>query len=663
MTVARWIALLCLTALNALALGQPQFGHVESLELQIYRADVVAVGTLQSYELTDAARRIDRATFRVDEVLKGRPGAEIVFEGDGRTPHTFLDWIEGKSRAMLFVREGRTTVVPISGPLPQVMLADPKPLKDEAAILRAARRIAAQTAPEPLATVRFVLRRDLIAGWKDVGTITDLVVPVTEELHNWALRASRSGNDDERERAAEVLGHFGTPSDIEVLKSMLTDKAVIYIGEPRGALGEERGTFRVRAAALEQLSRLGIQVEVPQIEFTSFEPQNVRYVYLERDPRAAEKIRTLGQFKNLQTVMMSDSRSTGAEIEMVSQLASVTDLSAAGNPITDAALEHIARMPRLKVLSLSKTQITDAGLPALVKLQSLEYLDLSNTQVTNAGLVEIAKLKNLRSLNVANTRVTVEGLRALRGLNHLGSVSDTVVDWQQTDAYYIALRDVGMLHTDGNARAGGDERATSAADVKEFWSYGLRIGDAGLDALTEFKNLEELSISGSLVTESGLRTILKFDRLKRLLVNNNVLVTDAAMQTVAKIEGLTSLGIANTSVGDEGLRAIGKLRDLEWLAISGTKATDEGMAHLGALENLRSIVMHGLPITDAGIAHLARLPRLESVMLGTTQITDKGLLALAQNKSLRRISITSAPNVTPHGLKRLRQLRPDIELG
>jgi internalin A len=648
--------------LNALALGQPQFGHVESLELQIYRADVVAVGTLQSYELTDAARRIDRATFRVDEVLKGRPGSEIVFEGDGRTPHTFLDWIEGKSRAMLFVREGRTTVVPISGPLPQVMLADPKPLKDEAAILRAARRIAAQTAPEPLATVRFVLGRDIIAGWRDVGTITDLVIPVTEELHRWALRAARSGNDDERERAAEVLGHFGTPSDIDILKSMLTDKAVIYIGEPRGELGEERGMFRVRAAALEQLSRLGIQVEMPQIEFTSFEPQNVRYVYLERDPRAAETIRTLGQFKNLQTVMMSDSRSTDAEIKMVSQLASVTDLSAAGNPITDAALEHIARMPRLKVLSLSRTQVTDAALPALARLQSLEHLDLSNTLITNAGLVEIAKLKNLRSLNVANTRVTVEGLRALRELNHLGSVSDTVVDWQQTDAYYIALRDVGMLHTNGNARAGSDERATSAAEVKEFWSYGLRIGDAGLEALTEFRNLEELSISGSQVTEAGVRTILKFPRLKRLVINNNVLVTDAAMQTVAMVEGLTSLGIANTSVGDEGFRSIGRLSKLEWLAISGSKVTDAGFFHLRDLKNLQHLVMHNLPVGDEGIAHVASLPRLESVMLGNTQITDTGLMLLAKNPALKRISMNQAPNVTKEALAKLRRLRPDIEL-
>lgn len=662
MAAVRSFVLLACVALGALALGQPQFGRVESLELLVFRADAVAVGTLQSFELSDDARRIERATFRVDEELKGEIGGAVEVESDGQAPNSFLDWIEGKSRALLFRHDGRTLAVPISGPRPQVMLADRTPLKDEVAILRAARKIVTQDAPEPLKTVRFNLDRRLIEGWRGVGTITDLVVPITESLHKWALRAARSGDDAERELSAEVLGHFGTPSDIDILKSMLTDNAVIYVGEPRGELGEEKGMFRVRAAALEQLNRLGVKVDAPQIDFTSYEPQNVRYVYLERDPRTAAKVRTLSAFKNLQTVMLSDSRATDAEMKVVSELESVTDLSAAGNPITDAALVDLAQMPRLKVLNLSRTQVTDAGLPALVKLQSLEHLDLSNTQVTNAGLADIAKLKNLRTLNVANTRVTVEGLRALRGLKHLESVSDTVVDWQQTDAYYVALRDVGLLHTNGHARAGGDERATSAEGVKEFWAYGLRIGDIGLDALTEFRNLEELSISGSLVTESGLMKILDFERLKRLIVNNNAQISDAAMQTVAKIEGLTSLGIANTSVGDEGLRLVGRLKRLEWLAISGTKVTDEGMAHLRGLTNLRSIVMHGLPITDAGIAHIAALPRLESIMLGTTHITDEGLMLLARNMSLKRISITRGDSVTPAGLARLRRARPDIEL-
>jgi internalin A len=646
---------------TAFAGAQPQFGRAPSLEARVLNSDTVLVATLVSLSLDEDGKQITSASFKATEVFKGR-AIESLTVPLWLTPRTFVDWIEGKSRALLFGKGGVFTVLPISGPVPQVMLWNLTKLVDERTIVGAARRIA-QAHPEvtDIATINVFVPHKMVEGWQGVGTIFNLQIPITEELHQWAVATAKSGTGD-KARAAEVLGHFGSPLDIGLLKSMLLDKTAVGIRRGDEELGVERFQYSVRAVALDELNRLGVNVDVPVIEFTEFRPENVTYAYLDRDRGAAAKIKTLGQFKNLQRVFIGNSGATDEEVRVLSGMQSVTELHASGNPITDAALHDIARMSRLKVLELTGARITDAGLRALAKLQSLEHLELNNTQITNAGLVEIAKLKNLRRLGIANTNVTVEGLAALRGLKHLESVSDLVVDWQQTDAYYLALRETGLLHTNGSARSTDDVRATNALGVKEFWAYGLKIGDAGLEALTEFRNLEELSISGSQVTETGVRTILKFRRLKRLVINNNVLVTDAAMQTVAMVEGLTSLGIANTSIGDEGLRCVGRMKKLEWLAISGSKVTNSGFFHLRELKNLQHLVMHNLPVGDEGIAHVASLPRLESVMLGNTQITDTGLMLLAKNPALKRISMNQAPNVTKEALAKLRRLRPDIEL-
>ncbi len=644
----------------ALASAQPQVAHGKSLEALVLGSDVVAVATLVSYELSPDARTITAATFTVYDVIKGSIEGDVAVEIH-RVPRTFLDWIEGSSRFLLFRRQGEFSFEPISGPRPQIIRSDLTTLKDADAIVRAARMIAlADDGSLPFASGEVLVPYNVIKGWRGTGTVFYLEIPITQELHRWAIEGVRSKDPSDRGLAAGVFAHFKTEEDIALLKTLLGDTAVAHYDHPSGNLGKGRGVYWIREAAYDLLTEIGVKVERPEIEFTSFEPDEVRFVYLEREPSARETIKTLGQFKNLSVLYLGNTRMTDDDVRYVSALPGITELRAPNNPLTDVALVEIGKMTSLKALDLGRAKVTDAGLASLSRLQSLEYLDLSGTQVTNAGLHEIARLKRLKWINVANTQVTPDGLRALNKLEHLDSINNIIVDWQETDAYLLTLRDAGLLHAHDNARA-GDGRATRNDQVTAFSVYGSPIGDAALGALTAFVNLEELSLSRTKVTDAGLDSLTRFGRL-RLLIINDTQVTDSGMRTVSEMGALTSLGIANTAVSDDGMRYVGRLTNLEWLAMSGTQVTDSGFFYLRNLKKLRYLVMHNLPITDAGISHILELESLESLMLGRTQVTESGLVQLAKIKSLKSLSVNNSDGRLSAAIARLHRLRPDLEI-
>ena len=661
MAALRTLLALSVALVAAFACAQPQIGHGKSLEALVLGSDVVAVAILVSYELSPDARTITTAKFSVDGAIKGSIQGEVTVEVQ-RAPRTFLDWIEGSSRFLLFRRHGEWTVEPISGPRPQIIRADLTTLKDPYAIVRAARMIAlTDDGAGAVATSQVLVPRHHIQEWRGTGTVFYLEIPITEELHRWAVEGVKSKDPSDRGMAAGVFAHYKTEDDIALLKTLLDDTAVAHYDQPSGNLGKGRGIYWVRQVAFDLLTQIGVKVERPEIEFTSFEPDEVRFVYLEREPSARETIKTLGQFKNLRSLYLANTRMTDDDLRYVSSLPGITELYASDNPLTDAALAEIGKMTSLKTLDLGRTKVTDAGLVSLARLQSLEYLDLSGTQISNAGLHEVARLKRLKWINVANTKVTPDGLRALNRLEHLDSINNIVVDWQETDSYLLTLRDAGLLHTHDNALAGDSGRASDSRQVKQFSVYGAPIGDGALEALTEFVNLEELSLSRTKVTDAGLVTLRQFGRLRRLVLNDTQ-ITNSGLRTVAQVGGLTSLGIANTAVGDDGMYYVGRLRDLEWLAISGTQVTDSGFFHLRNLKKLKHLVMHNLPITDAAISHLLELASLEGLMLGRTQVTESGLLRLAKIKSLKSLSVNNSDGRLSHAIAKLHRLRPDIEI-
>jgi hypothetical protein len=77
-------------------------------------------------------------------------------------------------------------------------------------------------------------------------------------------------------------------------------------------------------------------------------------------------------------------------------------------------------------------------------------------------------------------------------------------------------------------------------------------------------------------------------------------VTDAAMDTVAKMSILERLHLENTKVTDEGIRKLAALPALEYLNLYGTKVTDDGIKSLESVPSLKKLFVWQTGVSRAG---------------------------------------------------------------
>lgn len=81
-------------------------------------------------------------------------------------------------------------------------------------------------------------------------------------------------------------------------------------------------------------------------------------------------------------------------------------------------------------------------------------------------------------------------------------------------------------------------------------------------------------------------------------------VTDAGLDTIARMVHLGRLHLENTKVTDAGLAKLGKLGELEYLNLYGTKVTDGGIAKLEGAKGLKKLFVWQTGVTKAGATAL-----------------------------------------------------------
>ena len=97
--------------------------------------------------------------------------------------------------------------------------------------------------------------------------------------------------------------------------------------------------------------------------------------------------------------------------------------------------------------------------------------------------------------------------------------------------------------------------------------------DKELAAIVGCKDLRELVIPESTVTDAGLAEIEKLPRLVALDLSDAVKVTDKGMAHIIKLERLEVLHLNKTSITDKGLLELKPLEGLRSLSVGGTKVT------------------------------------------------------------------------------------------
>ncbi len=158
-----------------------------------------------------------------------------------------------------------------------------------------------------------------------------------------------------------------------------------------------------------------------------------------------------------------------------------------------------------------------------------------------------------------------------------------------------------------------------------------QLTDDDMKQLRRFKRLRHLAISGTRVTDVGLRELVALEDGLEGLALGSLDISDAGLKELGKLPCLRYLVMGNSPrITDAGLRYLGRLHELRTLGLTNTKVTDAGLKHLGDLGHLEELYLGANQITDAGLPELYGLKNLKVVTLGGTQVTEQGVAALVK---------------------------------
>ena len=267
---------------------------------------------------------------------------------------------------------------------------------------------------------------------------------------------------------------------------------------------------------------------------------------------------------------------------------------------------------------------SDADIPRLRSLEHLERLGLGGPGLSDLGLRQLAPMNRLKSLE----------------LHFLPSVSDEGLQC------LTELTGVGELWLDGPRFGDRDlEQVGRMPQLRKLSLYRTSITDAGIAAIEDLTNLEELNIDGaSKLTGASFRSIGRLKKLRVLRVslpwaNDMTLANLKSLDELESLElsarGITGLGFQGLEsldslrrlkvwgyISDDGLEAIARLNGLKLLEFGGHQVTDNGLASLAALKHLESLSFHGTSVTDAGLEHLKALQKLKSLDIHCFAISE-----------------------------------------
>lgn len=145
-----------------------------------------------------------------------------------------------------------------------------------------------------------------------------------------------------------------------------------------------------------------------------------------------------------------------------------------------------------------------------------------------------------------------------------------------------------------------------------------------LELLPHCKNLRELLIENSSITDEGICVLADLPALEHLRIRG-ASVGNRGLAHLVQFSTIRVLNLPQAHFTDEGLAALSELPKLELLRIGSPEVSDSGMAHIAKLKQLRFLHLIGVPITDAGLEQLHELKQLESLYLDDTKVTDAGI--------------------------------------
>ena len=280
-----------------------------------------------------------------------------------------------------------------------------------------------------------------------------------------------------------------------------------------------------------------------------------------------------------------------------------------------------------------------------VKFNCLDKFNISKNDLGPLGasiLSEQGKFPSLREFNISENFLMKEGAKALANGLAFKDIVSLDISGNDINDYGFYLLSLGHL---GN--------------ISELYLGGNKIGDDGMNYISNFKKLEILHMGNNALTYKGVNYIcgknfknifaLNLDynavgvegtylianyeknNLRRLsLVKNDICTKGAELISIMNLMKLESINLSDNFINDLGFYFLckGKFENLKELDVSLNRISDEGLVYLTEAifaESLTFLNLAGNDITDSGIRYISfcKMPQLENLNLSVNYLKSK----------------------------------------
>jgi serine/threonine protein kinase/Leucine-rich repeat (LRR) protein len=218
-----------------------------------------------------------------------------------------------------------------------------------------------------------------------------------------------------------------------------------------------------------------------------------------------------------------------SELNYLQVFPELESLSISYRQATDDWMPYVAKLKKLKRISCNTRSITDSAFCQLEALTQLESVNCAFSRLGDKGIAIICQLPKLQQLNIGHTQVTSEGFANLRFAKNISSL---YAPRHIEDADLDYINHLPLTHL-------------SLSENKS-------ITDVGFAKLESQKNLVDLSLTGTKIS-------------------------DRALQVISRLPDLENLRLHSTDVTNTGLKSLEKMKKLRYLLLEGTEVDDEGL--------------------------------------------------------------------------------------
>ena len=262
-----------------------------------------------------------------------------------------------------------------------------------------------------------------------------------------------------------------------------------------------------------------------------------------------------------QGMRLKQLRCTNSDItKLPSGLVALESLKVDGTNIDDFSV--LAEMKALRLLDVSRCCITDADMALVAQHALLKELDVSYTGISEAGLRSIGSSRALRSVALVNCGVSDTNFQLLvnpapesrlRSIKLGASLGGGLLKAEGFSSSGISKLSHAKLKRSGILVKGKPTPKRGLVVRASVVDAAGVISQVSLDwkAALSAEHLVALDLSGRQIKDSHVASLATIQSLRRVSVANTR-VTDVALKSLAKMPGLRELDVSNTLVSDHG---------------------------------------------------------------------------------------------------------------